>query len=45
MVKLNNATPSLQHHYSTFITTTGDSAPVHCIGTQILTVLLLESLP
>ena len=34
--ELNNATPSLQPHYRTFLTTTGYSAPVPCIGTLIL---------
>src|ERR1700686_5318445 len=34
--ELNNATPSLQPHYRTFITTTGCSAPVPRIGTLIL---------
>jgi len=34
--ELNNATPSLQFHYRTFITTTGCSAPVPRIGTLIL---------
>src|ERR1700739_650706 len=32
----NNATPSLQPHYRTFITTTGCSAPVPRIGTLTL---------
>src|ERR1019366_4996269 len=31
--RLNNAAPSLQPHYRTFITTTGCSAPVLRIGT------------
>ena len=35
-IKLNNIPPSLQRHYSAFFTTTGYSAPVPCIGTQIL---------
>jgi hypothetical protein len=34
--EMNNATPSLQSHYRTFITTTGCSAPVPCIGTLTL---------
>ena len=34
--ELNNATPSLQPHYRTFITTTGCSAPVPRIGTLTL---------
>ena len=34
--ELNNATPSLQSHYRTFIATTGCSVPVPCIGTLIL---------
>src|SRR5271166_2167851 len=34
--ELNNATPSLQPYYRTFITTTGCSAPVPRIGTLIL---------
>ena len=34
--ELNNATPSLQPHYRTFITTTGCSAPVPRIGTLVL---------
>src|SRR3954453_12612282 len=34
--ELNNATPSLQSHYRTFITTTGCSAPVPRIGTLTL---------
>jgi hypothetical protein len=34
--ELNNATPSLQPHYRTFITTTGCSAPVPRVGTLIL---------
>src|ERR1019366_2119562 len=37
--RLNNAAPSLQPHYRTFITTTGCSAPVLRIGTLVLTVL------
>ena len=35
--ELNNAAPSLQFHYRTFLTTTGCSVPVPRIGTQILT--------
>src|SRR5208282_2269037 len=34
--ELNNATPSLQPYYRTFLTTTGCSAPVPCIGTLTL---------
>src|SRR5215475_15670523 len=34
----NNATPSLQPHYRTVITTTGCSAPVPRIGTLALAV-------
>src|ERR1700733_847930 len=34
--ELNNATPSLQPHYRTFVTTTGCSAPVPRIGTLTL---------
>ena len=34
--ELNNATPSLQPHYRTFIATTGCSAPVPRIGTLTL---------
>jgi len=37
--RLNNAAPSLQPHYRTFLTTTGCSAPVLRIGTPILAVL------
>ena len=37
--RLNNAAPSLQPHYRTFLTTTGCSAPVLRIGTLILAVL------
>jgi hypothetical protein len=37
--RLNNAAPSLQPHYRTFITTTGCSAPVLRIGTLVLAVL------
>ena len=36
--RLNNAAPSLQPHYRTFITTTGCSAPVLRIGTLALAV-------
>src|ERR1035437_9302089 len=39
VARLNNAAPSLQPHYRTFITTTGCSAPVLRIGTLVLTVL------
>ena len=35
---LNNAAPSLQPHYRTFITTTGYSAPARRIGTLTLAV-------
>ncbi len=35
----------LQHHYSTFIATTGSSAPVLRVGTQVLAGSLLEPLP
>ncbi len=38
MIKPDNATPLLQFHYKTFITTTGCSAPVLSIGTQVLAV-------
>src|SRR5208337_3227197 len=34
--EFNNATPSLQPYYRTFLTTTGCSAPVPCIGTLTL---------
>src|SRR5271165_607828 len=34
--ELNNTTPSLQPYYRTFLTTTGCSAPVPCIGTLTL---------
>ena len=34
--RLNNATPSVQLHYKTFIPTTGCSVPVFRIGTLIL---------
>jgi hypothetical protein len=37
--RLNNAAPSLQPHYRTFITTTGCSVPVLRIGTLVLAVL------
>ena len=37
--RLNNAAPSLQPHYRTFITTTGCSAPALRFGTPILAVL------
>ena len=40
-----NAIPSLQCHYSTFHTTTDDSAPVFCIGTLILAGSPLGFLP
>src|SRR5450830_1110462 len=36
--RLNNAAPSLQPHYRTFITTTGCSVPVLRIGTLVLAV-------
>src|SRR5208282_6682563 len=36
--RLNNAAPSLQPHYRTFITTTGCSVPVLRIGTLALAV-------
>ena len=36
LVSLDDAAPSLQSHYRTFITTTGCSAPVPRIGTQAL---------
>ena len=39
------ATPSLHRHYSDFITTTSDSAPVPRIGTQVLVGSPLERLP
>ena len=37
--------PSLHRHYSDFITTTSDSAPVPRIGTQVLVGSPLERLP
>jgi putative transposase len=43
--KPNSVAPSLQRHYSTFITTTRNSAPVLRIGTRVLVVLPLEHLP
>jgi len=44
-IKLDNAAPSLQSHYRTFITTTGYSAPVPCLGTLTLMGPPLEFLP
>ena len=40
-----NVAPSLQRHYSTFITTTNNSAPVLHIGTLPITVLTAFSSP
>jgi hypothetical protein len=42
---LKAAMPSLQHHYSAFITTTHDSVSVLRIGTQALAGSPLEPLP
>jgi hypothetical protein len=44
-IKLNNAAPSVQFYYRTFLPTTGCSAPVPRIGTLILVVPPLEFLP
>jgi hypothetical protein len=44
-LKLDNAAPSLQSHYRTFLTITGDSAPVPRIGTLTLVGLPLAFLP
>ena len=41
----NKAMPSLQRHYSAFLTTTHDSASVLRIGTQTLAGSPLKSLP
>jgi len=38
IVKLNNAVPSVQFHYRTFLPITNCSAPVLRIGTLILVV-------
>ena len=43
--KLDDASPSLQSHYRTFITTTGRSAPVPCLGSLTLAGLPLVCLP
>jgi len=43
--KLDDASPSLQSRYRTFITTTGRSAPVLCFGTLILVGPPLVFLP
>jgi hypothetical protein len=44
-IKPNSVAPSLQRHYSTFITTTRNAAPVLRIGTRVLMVLPLGHLP
>ena len=44
-IKPDNAAPSVQFHYRTFLPTTGCSAPVPRIGTLILVGLPLEFLP
>ena len=44
-IKPNSVAPSLERHYSTFITTKRNSAPVLSIGTRVLVVLPLEHLP
>jgi hypothetical protein len=44
-LKLDNVAPSLQPHYRTFLTITGDSAPVPRIGTLTLVGLPLAFLP
>ncbi len=42
---MDDMTPSLQLHYTAFITTMGHSAPVPRIGTLVLVVLPLGRLP
>jgi hypothetical protein len=44
-IKPDNATPSVQFHYRTFLPTTGGSVPVPRIGTLILVDSPLEFLP
>jgi hypothetical protein len=44
-IRPDGVTPSLQPHYRTFLTTTGDSAPVPRFGTRALVGLPLELLP
>jgi len=44
-LKPDSVAPSLQHHYSAFITTTGNSAPVLRLGILTLTGLPPEWLP
>ena len=44
-IKPDGAAPLLQHHYSAFITHTGNSAPVLRLGTLTLAGLPLEWLP
>jgi len=44
-MKLDSVAPSLQRHYSTFITTARNSAPVPRIGTLVLMGLPLGRLP
>ena len=44
-IQQDNQLPSLQHHYSTFITTAKSSAPVPRISTRTLAGSLLEVLP
>ena len=44
-IKPDSVAPSLQRHYSAFITTTRNSAPVLRIGTRVLMVLPLGHLP
>jgi hypothetical protein len=39
----NNAVPSVQSHYRTFLPTTDPSATVSRIGTLVLTALCIES--
>ena len=41
--QLNNAVPSVQSHYRTFLPTTDPSATVSRIGTLVLTALCIES--
>ncbi len=45
MVKQNDAAPSVQFHYRTFLPTTDDSAPVLRIGTLALVVLATWTSP
>ena len=44
-LKPDSVAPLLQHHYSAFITHTGNSAPVLRLGTLTLAGLPLEWLP